>query len=227
MLVHRNSRGFTLVEMVVAMALISILSLTFLIVFKSTLLNYLGLQKQASSFGQLSTQADRVANVLRGAISVESAGDNDLTLYAYFYPSDQFVSLVRYYVGTANGQKQLYADLTPMTANPPLGTLDTTKKRTFVVIPNFYQPTGAKLFTYLNTGGAVLSTPVTDVSVVKTVQISLSTKLEDGKAQTMNLQVLLRNRKNNLGARSSYFSHTSNRCTQKVASPYQRSCLSS
>lgn len=194
----RTTAGFTLVEIVITIALIGIFSVIFLVMFKSTLFGYLTLQKQAASFSQLSAQADRVANVLRGATSVQSAADNDLTVYAYFYPSDAYVSQVHYYVVTTNGQKQLKADLTPMTANPPLGTLDTAKKRTLTLIDNFYQPSGSKLFSYLNATNTFLSTPVNDLATVKTIQINLSTNVDGTASQSINLQVFLRNKKNNL-----------------------------
>jgi len=195
---QREAIGFTVLEMVVVITLIGLLSTTFVVVFKSTIINYLGLQKQATSFGQLSTQANRIANVVRGATSVEVASDDELKVYAYFYPSDQFVSLVRYYAVSVDGSQQLYADLTPMTANPPTGTLDTNKKKSFLLINNFYKPAGQKLFSYYNAKNAQLATPVNDLSTVKTVQINLSSAVEKGSPQTINLQVLLRNKKNNL-----------------------------
>ena len=198
MSLHNKSSGFTLLELIVTIALIGIFSTIFLIVFKSTLFSYLDLQKQASSFGQMSNEASRIATVLRGATSVRAAADNDLTVYAYFYPSDNYVSQVRYYVAATNGQKQLIAELTPMTANPPVGTLDTAKSKRFIVIDNFYQPTGAKLFSYLNASNAVLTTPVTDMNTVKLIQIRLSSSVGDASSQDMVLQVMLRNRKNNL-----------------------------
>ena len=194
---QQEEQGFTILEMVVVIALIGALSVIFFVVFKTTLVSYLDLQKQATSFGQLSRQADRIANVLRGTTSISSAGDNDLTVYTYFYPSDVYVSQVRYYV--VNGAtKRLYADLTPMSANPPLGTLQTDKKKSFVIIDNFYQASGGKLFRYTNAVGAALATPVTDLSVVKTIQINLATQLENARSQDINVQVLLRNKKNNL-----------------------------
>lgn len=114
---QREEQGFTILEMVVVIALIGALSVIFFVVFKTTLVSYLDLQKQATSFGQLSSQADRIANVLRGTTSISSAGDNDLTVYTYFYPSDVYVSQVRYYV--VNGAtKRLYADLTPIVQTP-------------------------------------------------------------------------------------------------------------
>lgn len=194
---QQEEQGFTILEMVIVITLIGALSVIFFVVFKTTLVSYIDLQKQATSFGQLSTQAERIANVLRGTTSISNASDNELTVYTYFYPSDAYVSQVRYYV--VNGAtKRLYADLTPMSANPPLGTLQTDKKKSFVVIDNFYQSSGGKLFTYMNAVGATLPTPVTDLSVVKTIQINLAAQLENMRSQDINVQVLLRNKKNNL-----------------------------
>jgi prepilin-type N-terminal cleavage/methylation domain-containing protein len=194
---QQEEQGFTILEMVIVITLIGTLSVIFFVVFKTTLVSYIDLQKQATSFGQLSTQAERIANVLRGTTSISNASDNELTVYTYFYPSDAYVSQVRYYV--VNGAtKRLYADLTPMSANPPLGTLQTDKKKSFVVIDNFYQSSGGKLFTYMNAVGATLPTPVTDLSVVKTIQINLAAQLENMRSQDINVQVLLRNKKNNL-----------------------------
>ncbi len=194
---QQEEQGFTILEMVIVITLIGALSVIFFVVFKTTLVSYIDLQKQATSFGQLSTQAERIANVLRGTTSISNASDNELTVYTYFYPSDAYVSQVRYYV--VNGAtKRLYADLTPMSANPPLGTLQTDKKKSFVVIDNFYQSSGGKLFTYMNAVGATLPTPVTDLGVVKTIQINLAAQLENMRSQDINVQVLLRNKKNNL-----------------------------
>ncbi len=194
---QQEEQGFTILEMVIVITLIGALSVIFFVVFKTTLVSYIDLQKQATSFGQLSTQAERIANVLRGTTSISNASDNELTVYTYFYPSDAYVSQVRYYV--VNGAtKRLYADLTPMSANPPLGTLQTDKKKSFVVIDNFYQSSSGKLFTYMNAVGATLPAPVTDLSVVKTIQINLAAQLENMRSQDINVQVLLRNKKNNL-----------------------------
>ncbi|PID31169.1 hypothetical protein CSA80_04030 [Candidatus Saccharibacteria bacterium] len=205
MLCRENAKesGFTLVEVIAVIVLIGILSVVFLVAFRSTLFNYLGLQKQTVSFGQMSTQADRIANVLRGATSIESAADNELTAYAYFYPSDEFVSQVRYYIVENDGVKRLYVDLTPMTANPPLGTPDTAHKKTLLLIDNFYQPSGGaapggSLFAYRNANGTLLSTPVADLTVIKNVRVSLFTRVDDGGVQTIQIQIVLRNKKDNL-----------------------------
>lgn len=192
-----NHAGFTLVELLVAISIMAVVGLTFLVFFKSTLFNYVNLQSDASELTQLDTQAARIANVLRGLTNISSASANDLVLYAYFYPSDTYVSQVHYYLQTNSGVNQLMADVTPMTANPPIGTLITDKKRSFVVIDNFYQPVNGNLFGYLDASGSALTLPISDLQTIKGIQVNLATKTKVGN-QAINLQVSLRNRKTNL-----------------------------
>lgn len=194
----RNQQGFTLVELLISITLIAVIGTTFLVFFKSDLIGYLNLQSDATGLTQLDTQAARVANVVRGLTNITSADANDLVIYSYFYPSDTYVSQVHYYFQTTGSNKQLLADVTPMSANPPTGTLLTNKKRTYTVIDNFYQPNGSSLFTYLGASGSALSLPITDLQTIKSIQVNLATKTSNGGNQAINLQVSLRNRKTNL-----------------------------
>ena len=197
-LLPSSQAGFTLVELLVSIALIAIIGSTFLTFFKSTLFNYLNLQHDASAFTNLDTQAMRVANVIRSTTGIVSVADNDMVIYAYFYPSDTYVSKLHYYLQTTSGSVQLKADLTPMDANPPIGNPIIAQARTFTIIDEYYQPTGSSLFTYLNSAGAALPLPITDLQTIKAVRINLAAKTATNGNQTMNVQVSLRNRKTNL-----------------------------
>lgn len=195
-----SQSGLTLVELLVTIVLIGILSTTFSVFFKSSIFNYLDLQKDATSFTQLSSQAARVSNVLRSTTGIVSAGVNDLVVYAYFYPSDAYVSLLHYYVVSSGGTKQLRADLTPMTANPPIGTPISASTRTFVIIDDLYQPSGGALFAYLNANGGALTLPISDLQSIKGMRVSLAaqTVAAGGGNQAVTVEVSLRNRKTNL-----------------------------
>ncbi|MBL8121270.1 prepilin-type N-terminal cleavage/methylation domain-containing protein [Candidatus Saccharibacteria bacterium] len=196
----QSQAGLTLIELLVAIVLIGIISTTFLIFFKSSLFNYLDLQKDATSFTQLSSQAARVSGVLRGTTGIVTASGNELSVYAYFDPSDTYVSLLHYYVVNNGGAKQLKADLTPMTANPPIGTPITASQRTFVIIDSLYQPSGQNLFAYLNATGGTLSLPITDLQTIKGIRVNLAaqTVAAGGGNQSLAVEVSLRNRKTNL-----------------------------
>ena len=165
--------------------------------FQSSIYSYLGLQKDASSLTDLAYQSQRIAKVVRGATSIESVAANDIVFYAYFAPTDAYVSKVHYYLSADS--KQLFVDITPMTANPPVGTLDTSKSRTYKIIDNFRQTSGLSLFNYMNAGGSAMTLPISDFNSIKGVKINLATANAYNQSnQMMSVQVSLRNRKTNL-----------------------------
>lgn len=178
--------------------MVGVVGTIFLVAFKSTLFNYLNMQHDASSTTQISTQAYRIATVIRSATDITSAANNDLVVYAYFYPSDSYVSLLHYYLTTDAKGTRLMADLTPMTANPPIGTTITSQKRTFTIIDSFYTGNSKPLFEYLNAGGSTLPLPISDLQTIKGIRVNLAAKGTNGSNQTLNVDVSLRNRKTNL-----------------------------
>lgn len=190
--------GFTLIELLVGIVLMAIIGSTFIVFFKSSFISYLNLQSDATSLTQLNTQAMRMATVMRGVTGVNSVAANDISVYSYFYPSDAYVSLVHYYLQTASGVTKVLADVTPMSADPPIGSPITAQQKTYTIISNFYQPSGGTLFTYLDSSGGTLGVPISDVQTIKGIQINLATKDSGGTNQKLSVQVNLRNRKTNL-----------------------------
>lgn len=190
--------GFTLLELLVTTVLVVLASLTFIVLFRSTIFNFMTLQTDGSASVALTTQSNRIGMVVRGATDITAASASDLQMYAYFYPSDTYVSLLHYYLRTQNGVTQLVADLTPMNANPPIGTPIIGSKRTFVVIDNYHQLAGKDLFTYLSANGTALPHPISEPQAIKGVQITLAAKTANNSYQIQTVQVTLRNRKTNL-----------------------------
>ncbi len=192
-------RGFTLVELLIGMTVLSVLSVIFLTFFVTTLRQYLGLQKDGTAFSDLTQQSQRITNVLRGATDVTEATNDSVTVYAYFFPNNNYVSIIRYYLNPT--RTTLYADVTPMTANPPSGVPDTARKKTYTVIPYFYQVSGTKLFEYQDNMSNNLALPISDLTTVKGFRINLQTP-SDGNvknsSQLISTQVSIRNRKSNL-----------------------------
>ena len=187
----------TLVELVVVMALTLIIGTTMYTFFKTNLFTYLNLQKDATSFTGLAVQSQRIGNVMRGLTNVVSVDTDEITIYGYFFPTDTYVSLIHYYLNT-NGTL-LYADVTPMTSNPPIGTPITAKLKTYTIIDNFKQSPSVNLFTYLDSAGAVMNLPIADLHTIKGIRINLAVSTEIGdNDQAMTLEVSLRNRKTNL-----------------------------
>lgn len=198
-MLFRNQKGFTLIELLITIVIIGVLSIALTSFAVSSLRRYLGLQKDATAFSDISQQSQRVTNVLRGATDITSAGDFSITVYAYFFPNNQYVSQITYYLNASN--TTLYADVTPMSANPPNGTLLTSQKKTYTVIPYFYQSNGTKLFEYLDANSNTITTPIADLKTIKGVRVNLKTPvdgLQNNNFNTISTQVSLRNRKTNL-----------------------------
>ena len=189
--------GFTLVELMVSMVIIAVVGITFLVFFKSALFDYLDLQTDATNLTELSTQEMRLATVIRGLTNITSASANDLSVYAYFAPSDLYVSIVHYYLVQNGKATALMADVTPMSANPPIGTPLTAQEKTYTIMDNFYEPSGGSLFTYLDVSDTPLTLPIADLTAIKSIQINLATPLSNGGGQSIGVQVSLRNRETN------------------------------
>jgi prepilin-type N-terminal cleavage/methylation domain-containing protein len=191
--------GFTVIELTVVMAIALIVSLTAYTIFSTLLNQYFGLQQDASEFTNLATQSQRIANVVRGTTDIVSATNSDMTVYAYFAPDDTYVSQVHYYLNAA--KTTLYADVTPMTANPPIGTPIPAQKETHTIIDDYHVISGLNLFNYIDGSGNTLTIPLSDENSVKTIQINLAVPANHPTPngnQQITLQVNLRNRKTNL-----------------------------
>ncbi len=188
-----RSFGFTIVELLVSIAVLSLVLITFTIFFKQSLYGYLDLQYNATSLTKLYVKSQRLIRVLRGATKIDTADANNLTAYAYFYPSDQFVSKLHYYIDSSGKTPELKVDLTPMTANPPIGTPITAKQRTMTIMDNFYQPNGVDLFSYLNASGQPIDTPVSQLNSIRAIKVNLAMKTAAGSNYTTSLRVTLRN----------------------------------
>ena len=189
--------GFTIVELLVVISIVAVIFISFSTFFTNYLILYSKYQTDGSNFTELASQSQRVAQVLRGLTDIVSDSSNDLVVYAYFSPVDTYVSQVHYYLG--NNGKTLYADVTPMTANPPIGTLETSQLKTYTIISNYYQPAGGSLFNYYDASDTQLSQPIADEHSIMEIQINLAEPAtHSANGQTMSITVSLRNRKTNL-----------------------------
>lgn len=191
--------GFTIIEIIVALALTSIITTILFTFFTTSINQYLALQQDGMAYGDLAVQTQRIAGVLRGVTGISTATDSELTAQAYFSPRDAVISEIKYYKSTDG--KRLLADVTPYSANPPGGTLQTTQKKTYTVIDNFYTVSGTPTFAYYGTGTTVLTPPIADLHTIKQVRVSLASPTKSPSVTGYNqlsVDVFLRNRKTNL-----------------------------
>jgi hypothetical protein len=181
----------------VVIAVVGVIFMSFSSFFTNYLILYTKYQSDGSNFTELASQSQRVADVLRGLTDIVSESANDLVVYAYFSPVDSYASQVHYYLG--NNGKTLYADVTPMTANPPIGSLLTAQTKTYTIISNYYQPAGGSLFYYYDASGTRLSLPIADEHSIMEIQVNLAEPATHSQSgQNLNILVSLRNRKTNL-----------------------------
>ena len=195
----RRNAGFGVAELVITLAVVATLIVIAYPFFSTTLRQFFTLEQEGLMFGQLSMQSQRVAKVLRGATDVTQATNDEVTVYAYFAPNDAYVSLIHYY--KTNGGTKLKADVTPMSANPPAGTLLTAQQRTVTIIDNFYSSASIKTFEYLDAAGATLTLPIADLHTIKGMRVQLAVPItlpSQSGNDRITTEVSLRNRKTNL-----------------------------
>ena len=191
--------GFSLIELMLVIAIVGVITTTIYTFFNNSVSQYIALQTNSVRHGELTVQSQRMASLVRGLTDINVATTSELSMYAYLSPRDTTVSLIRYYK-SADGTK-LYADVTPMSANPPTGTPVTADKKTITLLDNFYTVGGINLFTYLDSAGNTLANPVTDLRTIKGIKMTLavtSTAPVANGNETVSVQVALRNRKSNL-----------------------------
>jgi prepilin-type N-terminal cleavage/methylation domain-containing protein len=189
--------GFSLIELSVTMIVMGLLATVTYASFNTSITEYFSLQKQSMNFTDMAVQTQRISNVLRSSTDIVSATDEDLTVYAYFSPADTYVSKIRYYKNAS--KTQLLADVTRMTANPPIGSEIATTKKTSTILENYSEVSGVKLFTYLDASGNVIATPIADLQTIKGIRVTLKSPTSQKNVnQTVSTQISIRNRKTNL-----------------------------
>ena len=190
----RQQHGFTITELIVAITLVGIGLALMGPMLVRNFYDYLEMQHNGMAYGNVATQTQRVARVMRGAVEIVNAQHNEVTLVAYFAPSDDIVSKVRYYVDGG----ALKADVTPYTANPPAGTPIPSQLRTTTIVSSYFNPSGNPIFRYYDANGNAYPTPDVELTMVKGVSIELSARGAKDKVVTSTVRVTIRNAKTNL-----------------------------
>jgi hypothetical protein len=194
-----DEKGFTINELLVVIIASSILISTLFVFTSSTINSFMRMQAQGLAQSKLADSSSRVSRVIRGINYIESASDDAITAYSYFAPQDTYTSKISYYLST--DQSKLLADVAPMTADYPIGTVLTAQTKTVVIIDGFYKIPGQPTFKYFTSTFADIISPVTDLQSIKNISVNLHAKLYDSNNQlysSSSVSVNLRNRKTNL-----------------------------
>jgi prepilin-type N-terminal cleavage/methylation domain-containing protein len=194
-----NESGYTLVEILIVLSLISIVGLAVYNFTISSSVNYLKLHEDGLRFSELAEKSHRMVRVFRGGGDITEATNDSVTIYAYFSPQDEYYSIIRYYKDTT--KTKIMADVTPLDANPPIGNPIVSKKVTYTILSDFYDDPTKKTFQYLDSAGGVMPLPISNLHTIKGMRVTLTTASQRNPEQTKNSmtsEVSLRNRKTNL-----------------------------
>lgn len=195
-----NNRGLTFVELIVVIVMSSFLAIIISTFIVRTFTIFFDLQTQGLAQSKVTDASFRISKVFRGITYIENAEANTITGYTYFAPNDQYTSKITYYLNSSTNK--VMAEVTPMTADYPIGSLLNGEKRTVTIIDNYYPVNGLSLFQYYNANYDALSAPVTDKQSIKNITVNLqsgyNTNKNNGKYTSSSISVNLRNRKTNL-----------------------------
>lgn len=198
-MLYRKQSGLTITELLFVMIASSILLIT-LYTFTSTSINdFMKLQADGLAHNKLSENSSRITRVIRGVNQIEVAEADSITAYSYFAPDDRYTSKIRYYLN--NDQNKLLADVTPMTADYPIGSLLTNQTRTVTIIDGFRKVSGKDTFTYYDNDFTQIASPVVEKQIIKNITLQLFVKkynTENSDYVSTISSVNLRNRKSNL-----------------------------
>ena len=199
MLYHKNRKGLTLTELIVVMAIMSGVLITVYVFTSSSISSFLQLQAESLARSKLADGSFRITKVIRSINYIETANTDTITAYSYFAPNDQYTSKIRYYLN--GSQDKLLAEVTPMTADYPIGTLISGQTKTVTIIDNFVKLASEPTFIYYDSNLNQITSPVSDVSSIKNISVKLFVKRYKEvptKYVSTEVTVNLRNRKTNL-----------------------------
>jgi prepilin-type N-terminal cleavage/methylation domain-containing protein len=199
MLFRNDKRGLTLTELIVVMMVMSGLLITVYVFTSSTISSFMQLQAESLARSKLAEGSYRVTKVIRSINYIETANSDTITAYSYFAPNDQYTSKIRYYLN--GSQDKLLAEVTPMTADYPIGTLLSGQTKNVTIIDNFVKLATEPTFKYYDSNLTELPSPVSDVSSIKNISVNLFVKRfkeVPTKYVSTEVTVNLRNRKTNL-----------------------------
>jgi prepilin-type N-terminal cleavage/methylation domain-containing protein len=195
MSLNKNSRGFTVIELLIVITVSSILIALLATFFTSSYQGYLNLHENALRSNEVSSGLQSVAKVVRGSNAILEATDTSFTAYTYFTPRDDTLSKVNYVYDS--GQSALLAKVIPATGTAPDYTYEEADEVTFTIVKNISdQP----VFAYLNDDWQETIFAEENLKDIKAIRITLTTTQlgEDRSPITVDTTVSLRNRKTNL-----------------------------
>lgn len=201
-------RGFTLIEAIVAIGIVSVIALG-MVIFQITVMRttatvqsgLLSQQQIRKTFAQFTKEVRSAVQAPTGAPAIFQAGTSSLIFYANV-DADVDVERIQYYLGTTSpsASTTLYKRI----INPVAGVYSNTNSLVSIMVDKIKVSTSTPIFYYYDSNytgtTSALTQPVT-VTAVRTVKLSLPVDPNAARSpifQVYTTQVSLRNLKDNL-----------------------------
>jgi prepilin-type N-terminal cleavage/methylation domain-containing protein len=192
---HNNQRGYTIIELLVVIVVTTAIAVPLTMFMIKGLGAFNFIQAQSDTALELNTLTNRIAKVLRGATSVDTAQSNTLIVYGYFSPQDTSIKKIRYFVSGTN----LNIGVTPPTGTAPNYIYDAANE--VITTTRIDLSMGGKpLFTYYDDVGNQL-TGAFATSQIKNIGIYVAANPNSKQVPvpiSLSTRVTLRNLKTNL-----------------------------
>jgi prepilin-type N-terminal cleavage/methylation domain-containing protein len=204
---QKNKNGFTLVELIVSMGIISFLMIaviTFQVSFlrnTATVQSGLIAQQQVRKTFSIFVQEVRTAGPsASSAFAIAEAGTSTFTFYSNI-DADSDIERVKYFLGTSTtvSRTELYKQV----INPAGGVYANANQELATMVQNI-APTTTPLFTYYDSSYAGTTTPLVQpvtTTAVRLIRVALPVDPNSARSpvfQTYTTQVSVRNLKDNL-----------------------------
>lgn len=190
----RPNQGTTIIELVLAIAMIAIISVVMTVIFGSTIRDLLKINTTMVNTNQELIALQRMQQVVRSGTRITEASDRKLTIYAYFSPQDATLSQVTYYYDSST--KTLKADKIPASGSAPNYVYNASDKITIVLISGYEQV--GSLFAYYDASGNSGPFMIDQLKDIKRIMIFIHDKAVGSNKETqVQSSVIIRNRKVN------------------------------
>lgn len=210
---YKTMKGFTIIEVLVSVAIITLLTGGIVTLQRNILMNSKVLQSSMSAQHQIRKTLDAFSSEMRsatmsagGAYAIESAGTSSVVFFSNI-DTDSSIERVRYFYATSSKTSTTY-NVLKKGITKPIGTVyDTSNERISTVVNDVKNGTVTPIFTYFDSsynGIASSTAPLVQpvaIPQIRLVKIFLAVDPNAARSpvyQTYSTQVSIRNLKDNL-----------------------------
>jgi type II secretory pathway pseudopilin PulG len=193
---NKNSKGFTIAEMVIVVSLVALVSIIFANFFSDNFKSYLQLQQTTVTINTLNSSSQRIARVVRGMTTITDASEDTLSGFAYFTPRDDTLSKVRYFFDSQSNS--IKVGVTPASGSAPNYNYNPVDEVITTVAEGVVST--KPIFLYKDSSGTNTEFTTETYKDIKAINIDLVSTAIPGKSVPLEISttVTLRNRKTNL-----------------------------